>query len=387
MLYATYSALIAVFLPLQVEAIDPGRKVANLALVTSLSAAATVLVQPVIGLFSDRTVSRLGRRAPWMLAGTLAAVLCMAGLASVTTLAWICIFWILVQVFLNVANGPMSAIVVDRISAARRGTASGFVGAGFLLGTAGGAVLAGALASTPKYGYFIIGTLLLAVVAGFVRLNPDKTVPLLQQKKISRRISIRSWISPFQSPDFVWVFAARFLMILAFHSVTGYMLYILQEHIQVPSGQAPRLVGSLLAAQLGAALLTILAGGWLSDRLKKRKVLVAVASAIMAGAMTIPLAFPTVPGMFLFATVFGFGYGVYTSVDKALMTLVIPDSAGAAAKDLGILNIATNIPQMMAPGLAWFLISYMGGYSSLFVVGGALSLLAAMAILRVKSVD
>ncbi|MFH9616684.1 hypothetical protein ACH4MM_23685 [Streptomyces pratensis] len=37
-----------------------------LSLITSLAVAATMLVQPVVGVLSDRTRSQFGRRAPWI---------------------------------------------------------------------------------------------------------------------------------------------------------------------------------------------------------------------------------------------------------------------------------------------------------------------------------
>jgi len=53
---------IQVLLPEQIAAIDPGHKEAMLGLVTGLGAAAAVVVNPVAGALSDRTVWRFGRR-------------------------------------------------------------------------------------------------------------------------------------------------------------------------------------------------------------------------------------------------------------------------------------------------------------------------------------
>ncbi|WP_157509413.1 MFS transporter [Glaciibacter superstes] len=71
--YANYAGILSALLPSQVEEIDPENKITNLAVIVSVSAAFTIIAQPLIGALSDRTRSRLGRRAPWMLAGSLAA--------------------------------------------------------------------------------------------------------------------------------------------------------------------------------------------------------------------------------------------------------------------------------------------------------------------------
>ena len=63
-LFATYAALSGILLPIQVALIDEANKVANLAIVSTVSFIFTLFAQPIVGAFSDRTRCRLGRRAP-----------------------------------------------------------------------------------------------------------------------------------------------------------------------------------------------------------------------------------------------------------------------------------------------------------------------------------
>ena len=51
----------------------------------------------------------------------------------------------------------------------------------------------------------------------------------------------------------------------------------------------------------------------------------------------------------------GCAYGIYTSVDFALITEVLP-AAIDRAKDLGVINIANALPQVFAPVLAGVLL-------------------------------
>ena len=48
------------FLAIQAEQIDPAAKVQNVALISGISAIAAMLVQPLIGVLSDRTRTRMG---------------------------------------------------------------------------------------------------------------------------------------------------------------------------------------------------------------------------------------------------------------------------------------------------------------------------------------
>ena len=72
------------------------------------------------------------------------------------------------------------------------------------------------------------------------------------------------------------------------------------------------------------------------------------------------------------------------AVDTALVTLVLP-RAEDAARDMGVLNIANAAPQIVAPFIASVVVS-VAGYTTLFLVGGLLSVLGALAVRPIRSV-
>jgi hypothetical protein len=69
----------------------------------------------------------------------------------------------------------------------------------------------------------------------------------------------------------------------------------------------------------------------------------------------------------------------------AVGALVLPRSEDAA-RDLGVLNIANAGPQVLAPLFAALIISHLGGYRVLFIVGGCCGVAGAIAVLPVRSV-
>jgi len=89
--------------------------------------------------------------------------------------------------------------------------------------------------------------------------------------------------------------------------------------------------------------------------------------------------------MMIFSALNGLAFGLYMSVDTALVTLVLP-KADDAARDMGILNIANAGPQIIAPFVAALLITYLGGYQTLFIWGAVLAVLGALAIIPISSV-
>ncbi|MCD2442055.1 MFS transporter [Agromyces sp. SYSU K20354] len=79
-LFATYAGLIGILLPIQVALIDAANKVTNLAIIVTTSFVFTLFAQPIAGAISDRTRSRFGRRAPWMVGGALIGGVLLLGM-------------------------------------------------------------------------------------------------------------------------------------------------------------------------------------------------------------------------------------------------------------------------------------------------------------------
>jgi maltose/moltooligosaccharide transporter len=100
-----------------------------------------LLVQPVVGYFSDRTWNRLGRRRPYFLAGAILASLALLVMPNSPSL-WIAagVLWIM-DASINITMEPFRAFVGDNLPSEQRAT--GFAMQSFLIGT--GAVVASLL--------------------------------------------------------------------------------------------------------------------------------------------------------------------------------------------------------------------------------------------------
>ena len=105
----------------------------------------------------------------------------------------------------------------------------------------------------------------------------------------------------------------------------------------------------------------------------------------IACAALIMAFFPVWPGAIVGATILGMGFGAYLAVDFALLTQVLP-SAAARGKDMGVINVAAALPQVVAPGLALFAVTVLGGSRARFVLAALIGLLAAVRVYRIRSV-
>src|SRR5437879_8921307 len=91
-------------LPTQVAAFDPVHKISNYGFVATLGAFAALLANLFAGALSDRTTSRLGRRRPWLIGGTLAGSMMLAVLASAPNVLVLTLAWTLLQACLNLVR-------------------------------------------------------------------------------------------------------------------------------------------------------------------------------------------------------------------------------------------------------------------------------------------
>ncbi len=163
------------------------------------------------------------------------------------------------------------------------------------------------------------------------------------------------WISPARYPDFAWAWLTRLLVNIGNHMVTLYLLFFLNDAVRVRETQGiePEF-GVLILTGLYAVMviITSVIGGRLSDRLGRRKPLVIISSAVIAAASLILAFAPTWPGALIGASVLGIGFGCYLAVDFALITQVLPTALNRG-KDLGVINIANSLPQVLAPLIAY----------------------------------
>ncbi|OEJ30660.1 MFS transporter [Streptomyces subrutilus] len=385
---AVYMGVGSVLLPLQVAAIDPVNKVAVLGLIGGVSSIFATAFNPIAGALSDRS----GRRGPWILGGALASLAALAFLGSVSTALLVGTAWCLVQATMNVFQAAVTAIVPDRIPAARRGTASALVGLGLPIGGTAGVLIASQTADHLRTGYLLFGALVAVAALLLTTLCRDvpRSAAAVEAAAAAaarpKGARLAAFLSSLSHHDFRWAFIGRALMVLGYFSVVGYQLYILDDHIALPAGlSAPAAMAVLTPVSMVAMALSTVLGGLLSDRWNRRKVFVGVSAALAGLVMAVPVVSPTWTGMLVFSALNGLAFGCFMAVDTALVTLVLP-RAEDAARDMGVLNIANAGPQIIAPFVASAIVTGLGGYTPLFLAGGALSLIGALAILPIRGV-
>jgi MFS family permease len=388
-LLALYCGVLSVLLPNQIQALDHANKARDLAIVFAVTSVFSTLTTPIAGALSDRTRTRWGRRTPWIVCGSIVGALCLLGVSQVRALWAITLFWLGAAVALNAMQAAITTIVADRFPEHERGTASGFVGAGMTAGCTVGIVVAGFLAAHLALAYALFAGAIAFVCIFFVLSNPESKGPIAPPAPFHPGSFLKSfWVSPRKHPDFAWAFFGRFTIYMGYQGIVTYLLYILQDHIHLSVEESNRTIAALSTVTFIALVISGFSSGLISDAIGRRKPLVFTSSVIMGIALAVPLFVPTIYGMYGYAVLIGLGYGAFMSVDMALMTQVLPKDGGASTgQHLGLLTTAINIPQIISPVMAAWLLTMSGNdYRVLFVTAMAFVFAGSLFVLPIRSV-
>jgi MFS family permease len=272
----------------------------------------------------------------------------------------------------------ITAAVPDRVPTLQRGAVGGWVALSQVLGALVGTGLATIFGGIGA-GYVACAVFLLVSVVPYLAGSGDErltTRPPLVLRDF--------WISPRRYPDFGWGWLTRFLFNVGNALGTLYLFFYLQDEVRVDEPDTAVLI--LTAVYSVCVLVTSVVFGTWSDRIARRKIFVTASGWVMAAAGVVLAFWPTWPGAVLGAVILGSGFGVYLSVDFALLTQVLP-SARDRAKDLGVINIANSLPQVFAPAIAAPIVKHLGGYPVLYLLAAAVTLLAGILVRQIRSVS
>jgi MFS family permease len=372
---------IQLLLPATLSRLDPVHKVRDFGLLNGTSALVALLTLPVCGALCDRTRTRFGRRRVWTASGLALSALGLVVTGAQTTPLGVGLAWILVVLGVSAATAGLTAAVADQVPDRQRGMISGAIYAPQALGVVVGVAAVSAVAMTDSVTYLLLAAALVVCSLPFVLRFRD--VGAAHGPPVTLRSILGGiWLSPKENPDFAWALASRILVNLGNGFGTCYLLYFLTDDVRVADPESALLV--LTVIYLAGMVFTSITGGILSDRLARRRVFVAAASVLQAIAGLLLAFFPTLGMAMVGAAFLGSGYGVYMSVDQALVTHVLPDARNRA-KDLGIMNVGSVVPQALAPLLASLIITF-SGYPALYLATGLTTLLGAVLVYRVRCV-
>ncbi len=200
-----------------------------------------LIVQPIVGHFSDRTWTRLGRRRPYFLYGALAASVALLAMPNSPTL-WMAagLLWIL-DASINVSMEPFRAFVADQLPSQQRARGyamqSFFIGIGavvasllpWLLAKAGvtNTAEAGAIPPTVRYAFYAGAVVMLGAVAWTVFRTREYPPEVLEAFDDANPPASREVRPPLLRDALLWLVAGAGLIALIASMKLAKELYLL----------------------------------------------------------------------------------------------------------------------------------------------------------------
>lgn len=342
-------------LPFKLMALDQKNYSTSFGLITGIAALVAIIMGPVWGAISDRTVTSFGRRRLWILVGIIGGCLQLVGIALASSVTMVTICWILASAFFasNWAINP--TIMADQVPESRRGTYGGITGFFSPFATVIGMVLM-SLIDQKTIEFKLILVAIIGIVGVLVQVILIKEGKLVgnkakKEKRSFKQIISNVYPSPRKYPAFTWGIVTKLLVCVLGNLGTYYTIVLLQRF------KFPQEVVSSKMSLISATSILFLAtasilGGILSDKFRKQKIFI-IGSSVTFIIVCITQALSTNFNMFLVASCVGsFAYGLFLSVDTALMIRLLPDKENTG-KDVAIinlpLNVATSIVSFVSP--------------------------------------
>lgn len=385
---------IAISLAIKVAQLAPDNE-EYLGYITGAGALTALIASPLIGMLSDRTRSRLGRRRPYIIGLTIVGALALVVMAQAPSILVLGLGWVLAQLGWGTIMGLLIASQADRLPESQRGKVSGLSGVVQQLAPVTGTIMAGGLAGNHLLLFLVpggIGVLAMVAFVCFVR-EPDSRQMPAPTTPLTALSLVRTYVfSPRRHPDFAWNWLGKFLFMSGLTFNTTFTAFFLADRMNVSVAEVAGIIavfglGGIIAAMAGA-----IGGGFLSDKLRRRRVFVLIGGAVVAvGAIVMALS-SSVPVILSCSILISFGIGIFSAVDQALALDVLPERDTDAGRYVGIYGFSGSLAQGIAPLVApvFLAIGASGGeknYTLLYLIAGALTLASGLVVLlRIKSV-
>ena len=373
-----------------------------------------MIVQPLVGKYSDRTWCRFGRRIPYLFLGSLIAiaVMCLlpnAGNFSFTftgAMIFGLIALMLLDTSINMAMQPFKMLVGDMVTEQQKSKAysiqSFLVNAGGLVGFMFPFLFAwfgiantapeGQVPDTVKYSFYIGAAILILCVlfttlkvkemppkeyAQFHGIDPDKT----EEKAPGMLTLLKKAPSAFWTVGLVQFFCwAAFLYMWTY--TNGAIADTVWGTTDVKSEgyqTAGNWVGILFAVQSVGSVL------WALIIPKFRNIKTAYVVSLLIGAVGFASVFFIHDQYLLFISflLIGVAWAAMLAVPFTLLTNSL--SGEHIGTYLGLFNGTICLPQIVAAACGGFILKMVGGAQvSMFIVAGVLLALGAVAVYFVK---
>lgn len=385
-----------------------------------------MIIQPIIGHYSDRTWTKMGRRKPYFLTGALIAAVALVLMPNSAVLTAVLPpiligagLLMILDASINVAMEPFRALVGDKLPDDQR--SEGFSAQTFLIGI--GAVLgswlpyvfaeyfgisktaaAGHVPDNVVFSFYVGAAVLVFCILWTIfttkEYSPDELVAMgakkedveaTKQEKGSLTTIFRDFKNmPKTMKQLGWV---QFFSWFALFSMWVFTTPAVAYHVYgVPKGDtasiiyadASNWVGILFGIYNGVAAIYAIFLPRLAKRYGRRKT--HAFSLVMGGIGLMSIFFVSNPAYLVFSMVgIGMAWGSILAMPYAILSASLP--AAKMGVYMGLFNFFITFPQIVNGFFGGYIVKFAFGGNPVYslVMAGVLMILAAISVLRVKN--
>lgn len=336
--------------------------IANVVMMASL----TGIVMPYIaGIISDRTNTKMGKRKPWVILGTILAAIFLMLLGMSTKYIYMFIFATLLYGVVNFYQGPYFSLMPESVEPNQVGLVNGW---GKSLLSLGGVI------------FFFFGVNLYNAnhIYPFILVTALLLIPTLIAMFMIKEDTTRFQKPTKLSLDFLKNSAAMRVFMTAFFFYLGYgliMPFLIPYFEKVVHFTSTQISLSLTGFTFIGLILSIFIG-MLCDRMSKQIVLF-IACAIYGISFVVGIFALNLPLLWVFTILSGIGFVILQVVFYSLIPDVAPE--GKLGEYMGINNVFLCIPQIIGNQVGGNIISS-GHENLLFPIAVAALIIACIII-------
>lgn len=385
-LYVAFIVPIAFSLAVRVAQVAPNDRNSVLALAVGLPGVFVVIASPLVGVFSDRTRSRFGRRRPWLLLGSILGLVGSASIAFTSGVTGLVVGWCIAYTGYGITSTLLNTHLGDRLPALQRGRVMGILGAITQLAPVLGITVAGRLVASPV-GLFLLPAAIAFVGAlffVFVMRDPQVTGarPPLNLTKVFQGF----YFNPRRYPNLAWVWISKAFVFLAISMSGLYGVYLLSSRLGLTAAQVGVLLAAIGLPGVAAGILGAVGSGYLSDKLKTRKPFLVVGAIVIGASMIVTGTSTSIPQYIIGNLLLAVAIGGYGAVDQALALDVLPRDTDENGRYLAIIGIGSTLPQAIGPFVAGFVLALgSNNYTVVYIVGAVIAVLGAAFIIPITA--
>ena len=399
LMVASFGASMAMMVPLsygialRITELAPGREEV-LGYITGTAQLVYLVVSPIVGIWSDRTRSRFGRRTPFIFLGSGIGLVGLIIIGLAPDLLIVGAGWVLGLSGWSIAGAAIQTLQADKLPEQQRGKVSALTGLMTQIAPVIGIGIAYAVSSS---------TLLVFVVPGLIGAVLLALLPLFKPEGSSKdiidptsNVTLKSIVTSYgfnvrKYPDFAWNWLGRFVFFIGLYFNTTFGTFFYAQRLDLPVREVAGVVATIGMLGVLSAAAGALLGGFLSDKLKRRRLFVMIAALLFVTGAVVEAFAWSLPQLIVGAVIMQMAIAVFATVDQAIIFAIIPER-DQAGRYMAVIAFAQKIPSAVAPLLASVVITLGAvgaekNYTILYLTGAVFALIGGLLILlKVKAV-